>query len=35
MVFDDEHIALWERGRRTTTENSLIVHTSAHVAQAH
>ena len=21
MVFDDEHIALWERGRGTTTEN--------------
>ena len=21
MVFDDEHIALWERGKGTTTEN--------------
>ena len=21
MVFDDEHIALWERGRGTTTQN--------------
>jgi hypothetical protein len=28
MVFDDEHIALWERGKGTTTEN-LIPHGTA------